>query len=134
MTKSMTPVGGRRVLVRFRQGERVYEQTLVSCGKSGCWCRGRDGREIGGHGPYWYLCGAQKGRWRKVYLGLTLNTSRYVTPDGLVDWAMVDQRQTSRVNGVPRPVCDRGPAAASPGRRARPERIVSGEVMEVEDK
>ena len=76
------------LVTSFKIGERTYERQLVDCGKKNCSrCRTPTGR-AGSHGPYWYMCALWQGKWRRVYIGKNLDTTRFILPDGAVDWAM----------------------------------------------
>lgn len=85
--------GGKQSMCRQRINvdDRVYEWRYVRCGREKCWCGGKMDTGKPGHGPYWYLCGSQNGRWRKIYLGAELDTSRWKTPTGEIDWAAYDE-------------------------------------------
>lgn len=75
------PGTGKAVVESFKFQDRVYELRLNSCGKQNCrTCSGREPR----HGPYWYLCVPWGGKWRRIYLGKDLDTTKYIGPDGKV--------------------------------------------------
>lgn len=70
-------------------GGRHYECRLNRCGKRGC--RVCDSAiappgKAPGHGPYWYLVAQSRGKTRRLYIGKELDTSKYVTPGGFIDW------------------------------------------------
>lgn len=70
-------------------GERIYEQRLNRCGRRNCqvcYPPGGSGDGAPGHGPYWYMCVVRNGRAFRLYIGKDLNTARYVTAEGVVDW------------------------------------------------
>lgn len=102
MGKSWMKEAGERMCAnRLRIEERVYERRYVQCGRAGCWCASgsKDGKP--GHGPYWYVCGADGGRWRKLYLGRELDTSAWRGEDGAIDWqAYDDNRRPGNVANV----------------------------------
>lgn len=96
MTKSLPePGSSSAVVTTFKQGKRTYERRYIDCGKQNCRrCTTATGR-VASHGPYWYLCFARKGKWFRVYLGKVLDTSRFITPAGDIDWdAIRDRRRT----------------------------------------
>jgi len=76
---------------------------LTSCGKENCSkCSGEpevagDGLKVEwGHGPYWYMRFV-RGRMRKwVYIGKDLDTRRYVTAAGTIDWTEYNERRRVR--------------------------------------
>lgn len=110
----------------FKMDGRVYERSLVDCGKANCSrCRTPDGR-AGSHGPYWYMCATRKGRWRRVYIGKNLDTARFVLPDGHVDWLRLDVKPLGSrpMSEPPLPTGDLKalPAPRSPGAKA-PSRL-----------
>ncbi|KKM63411.1 hypothetical protein LCGC14_1511720 [marine sediment metagenome] len=78
---------------RVRIEERVYEYRYVRCGAKGCWCGNNQAGRKAGHGPYWYLCGADVGHWRKIYLGRELDTTLWRTSDGGIDWRGYDKHR-----------------------------------------
>lgn len=78
-SKPPDPGTGQAVVESFRFHERIYELRRNSCGKSNCTvCDG----SRPAHGPYWYMCVSLKGRWRRVYLGKQLDTTKFVDKDG----------------------------------------------------
>lgn len=80
------PGTGKAVQESFKFKGRIYELRRNSCGKRNCrTCRGRDAR----HGPYWYLCVPYGGKWRRIYIGKDLDTTKYIGQDGKVDHAMM---------------------------------------------
>jgi len=86
---------------RFTDNGRVYERSIVDCGKANCSrCNSPAGRRPS-HGPYWYLCATHGGAWRRVYLGRILDTSRFIAPDGSVDWLAVSNRHSSPTSASP---------------------------------
>ena len=77
--KPPDPGTGQAVVESFSFHDRIYELRRNSCGKSNCTvCEGTRPA----HGPYWYMCVSLKGRWRRVYLGKDLDTSKFVDADG----------------------------------------------------
>ena len=75
------PGKGKAVVESFKFKGRVYELRLNSCGKQNCHtCLGN----IPKHGPYWYLCVPWGGKWRRIYIGKDLDTTKYIEPDGKV--------------------------------------------------
>lgn len=82
------------VVVSFKVNNRTYERTFVDCGKKGCSrCQGPHGRKAS-HGPYWYMCASKNGKWRRIYIGFNLDTSRYINPNGSIDWNLIAGRPT----------------------------------------
>jgi hypothetical protein len=61
-------------VARVRDGKVVLRLCRVTCGKANCTrCP---------HGPYWYACFFNRGRWREVYVGKRLLNERVVArPD-----------------------------------------------------
>lgn len=81
-------------------GIRTYECRYNRCGKKNCRvCYHRSPEYCGppGHGPYWYLCITQKGRWRRLYIGKELDTAKFIKPDGAVDWTWYKMRRKAEV-------------------------------------
>ena len=77
-------------------GARTYELRYNRCGKENCrvcYRRGADYSGPPGHGPYWYLCFSARGRWRRIYIGKVLDTDKWITPEGDVDWAAYRARR-----------------------------------------
>jgi len=70
----------------FRQAGRTYESRLNDCGNLKCQRCGGDGPRHASHGPYWYLCVNINAKWVRIYLGRELDTTRFVAPDGQIDW------------------------------------------------
>lgn len=118
------PPPNRSCLVdSFRQGRRHYEHRLVNCGKQNCGnCNPPGKTSAPSHGPYWYLCAQRRGRWRRVYLGKNLDTTRYIDKDGFVDWDALARRRARNTPGegttttIPgqRDMIDDGAALAEP--------------------
>jgi hypothetical protein len=76
-------------------GDRLYEQRMNRCGKRICricYPPGGSGDGVPGHGPYWYMCLQVKGKFRRFYIGKTLDTAKYVGADGRVDFAAYKNR------------------------------------------
>jgi hypothetical protein len=72
--------------------DHTYERSYVDCGRANCTrCRTPAGR-YASHGPYWYLCYSIHGKWRRVYLGKNLDTSRFCQPDGRLDFHAINSR------------------------------------------
>lgn len=73
------------VLDRIYSGNRIYECRYTRCGKPNCSvCNPGEfnpDRPIG-HGPYWYLCARHGKRWRRLYIGKELDTTKHIGPDG----------------------------------------------------
>lgn len=84
-----TPGSTPATVAAFSVGSRHYESRLNDCGKVNCRQCGGTGRRHPSHGPYWYLCVMARGSWRRIYLGKELDTTKYVAPDGSIDWAAV---------------------------------------------
>lgn len=79
---------------------RTYEQRFNLCHRKNCHtCYGRQPDYAGppGHGPYWYLCVTIRHRWTRIYIGKELDTTKYVLPDGSIDWATLAQRKKDRL-------------------------------------
>lgn len=97
MTKTLPePGSSSAVVTTFREGRRTYERRYVDCGKDNCRrCTTPTGR-VASHGPYWYLCFLRKGKWFRVYLGKVLDTSRYVTKAGDIDWDAIRKRKRTK--------------------------------------
>lgn len=95
--KDVTP---RTALVNsFTHQGRHYEQRLVNCGKPNCSrCSPPGHVSRPSHGPYWYLCAQRGKRWRRVYIGKELDTTKYVDIDGHPDWPAITRR---RPQGTP---------------------------------
>jgi len=74
------------VVASFSAPGRHYEARLNDCGKVNCSKCGGAGRRTPSHGPYWYLCVQSRGQWRRIYLGKELDTARFITSNGRVDW------------------------------------------------
>ena len=84
----------------FKQGGRTYESRLNDCGKVNCLKCGGEGQRHPSHGPYWYLCLNVRGAWVRIYLGKDLDTKRYVTPDGQIDWEAVKTFRARKMTTV----------------------------------
>lgn len=97
MTQALPAPGSSSAIVTvFRQGRRTYERRYVDCGKQNCRrCTTPTGR-VASHGPYWYLCFARKGKWFRVYLGKVLDTSRFITAAGDIDWNAIRHRRRKK--------------------------------------
>lgn len=112
------------VVTVFREGRRTYERRYVDCGKTNCRrCTTAAGR-IASHGPYWYLCFARRGKWYRVYLGKILDTSRFITSAGDIDWNAIrnrrrtnagDEGMSDSIPGQEDCVSPAPPDAADPG-------------------
>lgn len=73
------PGAGKAVVESFKFKKRVYELRLNACGKKNCrTCQGNIPR----HGPYWYMCVPWGGKWRRIYIGKDLNTTKYIHQNG----------------------------------------------------
>lgn len=116
----MTPQNPKNPLVcSFRQGARSYELGRTDCGKSNCsGCSLPMGRKAS-HGPYWYLCAVRDGKWKRVYLGREIDSTKWILPDGQVDWAAIDAKKR---NGKTVPVPVSNPS--KPKRETRRDRIM----------
>ena len=90
------PLPGRRTVNTIKDRGATYEQRLVTCGKPNCTRCNGDRAKIKGHGPYWYLCYVQKGRWVRLYLGKNLDTNRFRLPDGELNWAEIHDHRNRR--------------------------------------
>lgn len=76
------PGKGKAVVESFKFKNRVYELRLNACGKKNCsTCQGNIPR----HGPYWYLCIPWGGKWRRIYIGKELDTTKFIGPNGKID-------------------------------------------------
>lgn len=84
------------VVSAFSQSGRHYESRRNDCGKLNCTKCGGEGRRTPSHGPYWYLCAMRRGQWHRIYLGKELDTTKYVTPNGQVDWKAVNEARKGR--------------------------------------
>lgn len=83
----------RKVIATVTVNGRSYEQALGDCGKPRCTrCNPPTGRAPS-HGPYWYLLGYRNGGRSRIYLGKELDTTRYASPSGGIDWTAVDQKK-----------------------------------------
>jgi len=85
----------RMISQRIDAVNRTYELRYVRCGKTTCHtCYNRGANFAGppGHGPYWYLCATRKGRTVQMYVGKTLDTAKWMTPAGEIDWAAYNAR------------------------------------------
>ena len=109
------PLQGRRIVQTIVDRSVTYEQRVNTCGKANCKrCNGVAGDVIG-HGPYWYYCVALKSRWIRIYLGKFLDTARFRTPDGSVDWGAVLNRK-ARAKTHPAAVSQEPPPPPAPPR------------------
>ena len=96
-----SPSHSAMVIQRVVVGLRTYECRYTLCHKPTCkTCYGRQEDYIGppGHGPYWYLCVTTGRRWTRVYIGKTLDTTRFIRPDGEIDWPQIKERRRARIN------------------------------------
>lgn len=76
------PGKGKAVVESFKFKGRIYELRRNACGKRNCnTCSGTIPR----HGPYWYLCTPWGGKWRRIYIGKDLDTTKFIDKDGNVD-------------------------------------------------
>jgi len=88
------------VVQRLEVGLRTYENRYTLCHRRNCSvCYGRQEDYVGppGHGPYWYLCVTTGRQWTRIYIGKTLDTSRFILPDGSIDWAQIRERRRARI-------------------------------------
>lgn len=83
------PGVGKAVVESFRFHGRIYELRRNSCGKSNCTVC--DGNRPA-HGPYWYVCISRRGRWRRVYIGKELDTSKFVNAAGVLEVPLAKDR------------------------------------------
>jgi hypothetical protein len=84
---------------RLDVGIRSYELRYTICHRRNCTtCYGRQEDYCGppGHGPYWYLCVVHARRWTRIYIGKTLDTTKFILADGAIDWATIKARATAR--------------------------------------
>ena len=98
------PSNPRMIVQTVVCSSRTYELRYNRCGKTNCqscYHRSLDYSGPPGHGPYWYLCVTRKGRSKRIYIGKTLDTSRWVLPDGSIDWAGFNARKKGE-----KPSCD----------------------------
>lgn len=86
----------RSVFAAFKIGIRSYESKLNDCGKINCQRCGGDGPRHASHGPYWYLCFPRKNKWYRIYLGKELDTTKFITADGNLDWEALRRRKSVR--------------------------------------
>lgn len=84
------------IVSAFQTNGRHYESRLVNCGKVNCQKCGGSGPRHPSHGPYWYLCITHNGRWYRIYLGKDLDTTRFVTDRGNVDWPAIRAKRNSK--------------------------------------
>jgi len=82
---------------------RSYELRLTRCGKRNCrvcYDRPPNSWRPPGHGPYWYLAFSSgiNQQWRRIYIGKTLDTARFITPEGQIDFAAIDAARRVRRN------------------------------------
>jgi hypothetical protein len=76
-----------------------YELRYTRCGKQTCsHCSPNAADLYGhvGHGPYWYLCLIVHKKPVRVYIGHDLDTSRFRTVDGNLDWPAIFKVKTNR--------------------------------------
>lgn len=92
MTPIPDPGQGPTLVQRVDTGGHVYELRRVDCGKPNCsFCNLPGGRRAS-HGPYWYHVARRGHKWLRLYIGKTLNTGKFLTPDGKIDWNKVSRR------------------------------------------
>lgn len=75
---------------------RDYEARFVDCGKDNCTRCNKPGGRVPTHGPYWYLCAQRFGKFRRVYIGKTLDPLKYITKEGAIDWNRILHRARRR--------------------------------------
>ena len=78
---------------------RRYELRYVECGKPNCrpCTRVNPNSPIPpGHGPYWYLIVTTQGTKRSIYIGKELDTMKFITPEGWIDWDAIKARDRAR--------------------------------------
>lgn len=111
------PLKGKRTVHTIKDRGAVYEQRFNTCGKANCKRCNEALDTIVGHGPYWYLCMTYKGRWVRLYLGVTLDTSRYRLPDGSLDWVTIaaERREKKEAAAARRAARTAAEAAAAAG-------------------
>lgn len=95
MHRQGAPSSAQMIIQTLHVGLRTYELRYNRCGRrncSVCYNRGLAYSGPPGHGPYWYLITTTAGRTRRIYIGRTLDTNLYVTPQGDIDWAAYKAR------------------------------------------
>lgn len=126
MKSPIPPDSTPATLTSFRVGSRTYERRYVDCGKEGCHRCNRGHYRRPTHGPYWYLCFAQKGSWIRIYQGKELDTTKFVTADGRIDFAAIRARKTKQLGQT-----------LTPGRRRdrneKAEHTIPGQTDMVDD-
>lgn len=75
------PGAGQAVVQSFPFHGRIYELRKNSCGRKNC---ATCGGSRPAHGPYWYMCISRKGKWRRIYIGKDLDTTKFITADGKI--------------------------------------------------
>jgi len=96
--KKPAPEPGKGVgsVTTFKVGHRTYERKYVDCGKPNCGSCNTASGSFPSHGPYWYLCVPRAGKWTRIYLGKECDTTRYITPDGQIDWQAIKNKPKRR--------------------------------------
>ena len=85
----------KMIAQRIQAVGRTYELRHVRCGRqncSTCYHRGLNYAGPPGHGPYWYLCTTRGSRTVQMYVGKILDTAKWMTADGSIDWAAYKNR------------------------------------------
>jgi len=82
-------------------GMRTYELKYVYCGKKNCGKCNRASGRYPSHGPYWYLCFFQNGKWHRIYLGKNLDTRKFICADGSINWQQLQERRRKKHQAKP---------------------------------
>jgi len=83
--------------VRGRLGR--YDLIYTMCCRKNCKTCYGETRAVDlpmGHGPYWYLTVQVRGVPRRLYIGKVLDTTKYMGPDGRVDWPAIVAAKKAR--------------------------------------
>ena len=87
-----SPPQGPVIANTFMSKGVLYEARWVTCRKVNCSKCHIQGKFIPKHGPYWYMTFTNKGRTRRVYIGLNLDTTKFRHPNGQIDLAKIYSR------------------------------------------